>query len=42
MFQRIWVVFVFQGTKTPGLFRLQCSAHPGLLSVGPKVGGNAT
>ena len=30
-------VFVFQGTKTPGLFRLQCSTHPSILSVGPKV-----
>ena len=37
MFQPIWVVFVFKSTKTHGLFRLQCSAHPGLLSVGPKV-----
>ena len=26
----------------PGLFRLQCSTHPGLLLVGPKVSGNAT
>ena len=42
MFQPIWVVFVFQGTKTPVLFWLQCSAHPGLLSVRPKLGGNAT
>ena len=36
MFQPTWVVFVFQGTKTPSLFRLQCSAQPGLLSVGQK------
>ena len=42
MFQPKWVVFVFQGTKTPGLLSLQCSAHPGLLLVGLKVGGNAT
>ena len=25
MFQPIWVVFVFKGTKNPGLFHLQCS-----------------
>ena len=36
MFQLMWVVFVFQGTKTPGLFRLQCNTHPGLLSAGVK------
>ena len=28
IFQPIWVVFVFKGTKTPGLFRLQYSAPP--------------
>ena len=37
MFQPIWVVFVFQGTKTPGLFGLQGSAHLGLLSASPKL-----
>ena len=31
MFQPMWVVFVFQGTKTPGLFRLQCSTRRSLV-----------
>ena len=41
MYQPIWMAFVFQATKTPGLFRLQWSANPSLLSAGPKVGRNA-